>query len=85
MQKTIAVSAAGRPIGADSPRAKWSDADCDRVRALVDAGASIAEAARTVGMPYETARDIARGLRRGVLPCRWVVVRDDGRRRVLCE
>ena len=84
-RKTIAVSEAGRPLGADSPRALWSDADVERLRASVENGQTIADAARTLGMPYHTARDIVRGRRRGVLPARWVVVRADGRRRVLCE
>ena len=85
MSKTIAVSEAGRPVGADSPRAVWSEETVERLRAAVESGQTIAEAARALGMPYDTARDIVRGRRRSVLPARWVVVRDDGRRRVLCE
>lgn len=84
-RKTIAVSEAGRPLGADSPRAVWTDADVEKLRAAVENGQTIADAARALGMPYHTARDIVRGRRRGVLPARWVVVRADGRRRVLCE
>ena len=84
-RRTIAVSEAGRPLGADSPRAVWTDADVERLRAAVESGQTIADAARALGMPYHTARDIVRGRRRGVLPARWVVVRADGRRRVLCE
>lgn len=82
--KVIAVSEAGRPVGSDSPRAVWTDETVERLRAAVENGQTIADAARTLGMPYDTARDIIRGRRRGVLPARWVVVRADGRRRVLC-
>lgn len=81
VEKVIAVSAAGRALGEDAPRARWSERDVERVRALCAAGATIAEAARAVGMPYDTARDIVRGRRRGVLPAAWVSVR--GRRRVV--
>ena len=84
-RRTIAVSEAGRPVGADSPRAVWPDETIERLRAAVESGQTIAEAARALGMPYHTARDIVRGRRRGVLPARWIVVRADGRRRVLCE
>lgn len=84
-RKTIAVSEAGRPVGEYSARARWSDADCDRLRALIDAGATIPAAARAVGMPFDTARDIVRGRRRAVLPARWVSVGSDGRRRILYE
>lgn len=84
-RKVVGVSAAGRPVGADSPRARWSDEACDRVRAAADAGRTIAEAARAEGMPPSTARDIIRGHRRAVLPVRWVVVGSDGRRRTLYE
>lgn len=84
-RKTIAVSEAGRALGADSPRAVWPDETIERLRADVESGRTIADAARALGMPYDTARDIVRGKRRGVLPARWVVVRADGRRRTLCE
>ena len=85
MRKVVAVSAAGRPVGADSPRARWSEEACDRVRAAAEAGRTIADAARAEGMPPSTARDIIRGRRRATLPVRWVVVGADGRRRTLYE
>ena len=39
VEKVIAVSAAGRALGEDAPRARWPERDVERVRALCAAGA----------------------------------------------
>lgn len=75
MTKTIAVSAAGRPLGEDSARCRWSDDVVAGIRQRVAAGEAVAAAAAHYGVPYTTARDFIRCKRRAVLPAAWVTVR----------
>ena len=75
MTKTIAVSAAGRPVGEDSARCRWPDAVVEEIRRRVAAGETVTAAAARFGVPFGTARDFVRCRRRAVLPAGWVTVR----------
>lgn len=82
MPKTIAVSAAGRPVGEDSARCRWPDHVVEDIRRRVAAGETVAAAAAPWGVPFYTAKDFVRCHRRAVLPAAWVTVRA-GRRVVV--
>lgn len=75
MTKTIAVSAAGRPVGEDSARCRWPDAVVEELRLRVAAGETVTSAAARFGMPFATAWDLVRCRRRAVTPAAWVTVR----------
>ncbi|MFR3319522.1 MAG: hypothetical protein ACLTS9_10650 [Sutterella wadsworthensis] len=55
MTKTIAVSAAGRPVGEDSARCRWPDAVVEEIRQRVAAGETVTAAAARFGVPFGTA------------------------------
>ena len=74
--KTIAVSSAGRVLGEDSPRARWTDAEVNELRRQVEAGEDLKAVAAALGMPFETARDVVRYRRRATTPAGWVIIRD---------
>jgi hypothetical protein len=82
MTKTIAVSAAGRPVGEDSARCRWPDAVVEEIRQRVAAGETVTAAAARFGVPFNTAKGFVRCHRRAVLPAAWVTVRA-GRRTVV--
>lgn len=75
MTKTIAISAAGRPLGEDSARCRWPDDVVEGIRQRVADGETVAAAGAHYGVPYTTARDFIRCRRRAVLPAAWVTVR----------
>lgn len=75
MQKTIAVSEAGRPVGEDSPRCRWPDSAVDELRRRVAGGETVTSAAAALGMSFYTAWDLVRCRRRATTPAGWVTVR----------
>ena len=79
MRKTIAVSAAGRPVGEDSPRCRWPDDTVQELRRRVAEGETVTSAAAALGMTFATAWDLVRCRRRATTPAAWVTVRN-GRR-----
>lgn len=80
--RVIAVSDRGYPIGDDCPRTIHPDSV---VRAIMDEYAegkgTLKAIAAKHGVPYETARTYVSGRRRSILPCAWVAISADGRRR----